>query len=151
MTFNQYAQYYDIFYQKKKYKKECDFIERLFSAYCLKRPRTILDLGCGTANHMIPLILRGYQLVGVDNSSQMLGIARDKITRLNLKGKLLKRKLQAFDLKAKFDAIICMFSVINYVVHKKEIVDTLANVVRHMNRKSVFMFDFMWFVRSYLL
>ena len=71
-------------------------------------------MGCGTANHMIPLIKNGYSVTGVDASSQMLKIAREKLDRGGFKADLIKDSSQAFTINRKFDAIVCLFSVINY-------------------------------------
>mgnify|MGYP001594940493 CR=1 FL=1 len=46
------AEYYDLFYQSKDYKKESEFIINLLRKHNVKR---ILDVGCGTGNHIVIL------------------------------------------------------------------------------------------------
>lgn len=142
MIFNQYAQHYDIFYKNKSYKKEILYLERLFKKYRKAKTRTILDVGCGTANHMIPLIKNGYSVTGVDASSQMLKIAREKLDRGGFKADLIKDSSQAFTINRKFDAIVCLFSVINYAAANGDILRTLKNICAHMGMTSIFIFDF---------
>lgn len=142
MIFNQYAHYYDIFYRHKGYRKEIAYLERLFRKYGKMKIRTVLDVGCGTASHMIPLIERGYKVTGVDVSAQMLKIAQEKLSRASLKADLVKGSFQAFAIGRKFDAVICLFSVINYVAANGDIVKALRNIRVHMGRDSVFIFDF---------
>jgi ubiquinone/menaquinone biosynthesis C-methylase UbiE len=142
MIFDQYASYYDIFYKDKEYKKEIQYLERLFKKYRKARTRTVLDVGCGTANHMIPLIERGYKVTGVDASSQMLGIAREKLSRAGLAADLVKGSSQTFAIDQKFDAVICLFSVINYAAANGDILKTLKNISAHMGKASIFIFDF---------
>ncbi len=142
MAFNQYANFYDIFYQRKNYKRECDFLEQLFVQYAKKNPKTILDLGCGTGGHMLPLAQRGYAVTGVDASSKMLSLAREKFVNKNLKAEFLRSRIQFFKVAKKFDAIVCMFSVIDYLTQDKDLLKTFRNVAAHMKKASFFIFDF---------
>ncbi|MFB3885588.1 MAG: class I SAM-dependent methyltransferase [Thermodesulfobacteriota bacterium] len=73
-----YADAYDLLYTDKDYEAECDIIEEVFRCSGNGSIRTILDLGCGTGNHVIPLAQRGYEVTGVDISPDMLRIARSK-------------------------------------------------------------------------
>ena len=142
MAFHHYARYYDVFYQRKNYQKECDFLEKLFQKHCVTKPETILDLGCGTANHMIPLINRGYRVAGVDRSREMLLIAKQKLDRLGLQAQLFKNNLESFQFNGRFDAVIGMFSVIDYIVQMKKIVPLFKNIVSHMSKNAIVLFDF---------
>ena len=54
-----------------------DFLEKLFSRG--KHPvHTVLDLACGTGTMSFLLAARGYELIGVDFSPEMLAIAAEK-------------------------------------------------------------------------
>lgn len=142
MVFDGYAQYYDVIYRRKNYKKECVYLEKLFKKHAPRRVKTVLDLGCGTANHMVPFLEKGYKMTGVDASGQMLKLASQKLDKLNLRAELLKGKLQSFQLDHKFDTVICLFSVIDYITQKKALSLMLENVARHMKKTSLFIFDF---------
>ena len=50
-----YADAYDLLYQDKDYDAECDLIESLFKNYGESGIKSVLDLGCGTGNHAVPL------------------------------------------------------------------------------------------------
>lgn len=142
MAFRDYAKYYDIFYKTKDYKKECAFLNQLFKIHAKHHPRTILDLGCGTGGHIVPLLQQGFQICGVDASESMLHIAKTKLKGLDLKAKLIKSRLDRFRFPQKFDAIICMFSVFDYLTTNQEIIKTLRRVSAHMKREALFIFDF---------
>ena len=71
-----YAAAYDDLYQDKDYVAECDLIERVFETYGQGPTRRVLDLGCGTGGHAVILAKRGYDVVGVDRSPEMLERAR---------------------------------------------------------------------------
>jgi len=68
----EYAEAYDFLYQDKNYSSECDLIEEIFRKFAPGKIRTILDLGCGTGSHAIPLAQRGYRVTGVDLAENML-------------------------------------------------------------------------------
>ena len=70
-----YADAYDLLYEEKDYLAECDLLESLFQTYGEGPIHRIIDFGCGTGNHAIPLASRGYQVTGVDRSVNMLSQA----------------------------------------------------------------------------
>lgn len=142
MVFNRYAPFYDIFYQRKNYKRECDSLEQFFVKYMRRNPKTILDLGCGTGGHMLPFAQRGYAVTGIDASSEMLSMAREKFKKNNARAEFFKSKIQSFHAAKKFDVIVCMFSVIDYVTQDRDLFKTFRNVAAHMKTTSLFIFDF---------
>jgi len=84
-VFNDYARFYDLLYQDKDYKVECDFLEKVFSKFSTRRINSILDLGCGTGSHSLPLAKKGFHLTGVDQSKTMINQAKEKALKENLK------------------------------------------------------------------
>lgn len=142
MVFESYAENYDVFYQGKDYQKECRYLKNIFSRYARKHPHTILDLGCGTGNYLIPLARMKYKLTGVDASPQMLAIAQTKLRKFKLKAELQQGLLQHFRINRNFDAVICMFSVIDYVTKTADVSKTFKNIHQHMKPGAVFVFDF---------
>lgn len=145
--FFEYANYYDIFYQHKNYKKETEFITQLINKHLCskiknKKNLCLLDMGCGTGNHILHLLKYGYSLTGLDSSPQMLSAAAKKMPKYFDKNNLICGRMQDFDLHKKFDIIISMFSSIGYIIDKKSILQMLNNVARHMHPESLFIFDF---------
>ena len=74
-----YSKYYDLIYETKDYKKECDRVENLIEHN--PKIKKILDIGCGTCNHSIEFSKRGYHVVALDQSNEMLKIAKKKNCR----------------------------------------------------------------------
>lgn len=142
MVFGWYAQYYDMIYKKKDYKKECAYLEGLFKKHAGRKIKTVLDLGCGTANHMVPFLKRGYKVAGVDASAPMLRLAARKLEEMDLRAELFKGRLQSFQLDRTFDAVLCLFSVIDYLTQKKDLLSALRNISGYMKKSSLFIFDF---------
>ena len=110
---DQYAAAYDALYTDKDYVKECDYLEALFAKH-RSRPKTILDLGCGTGGHALILAKRGYQVVGVDRSASMLEIARRKAKTEGCAIDFVEGDITGISFPRKFDAVISMFAVMGY-------------------------------------
>lgn len=137
-----YAQYYDLIYSDKDYKAECDFVEQVFQKYSHSRISTILELGCGTGGHAIPLAKKGYKVSGIDISEAMIAEAREKAKGTNLSLDFQVMDLRSFNLGGTYDACISMFAVIGYVTDTKDMLSTLKNVRKHLGSASLFVFDF---------
>ena len=105
-----YANTYDVIYSSKNYVQECDLLEQLFKNKI--SVDSVLDLGCGTGGHAAELSMRGYQIVGLDQSMQMIKIAQDK----NLPNCDFRQgDICTFDINQTFDAVYLMFNVIGYL------------------------------------
>jgi len=142
--FQKYANYYDILYQDKDYKKECDFLEKIFEKYSKKRINSILDLGCGTGSHSLILAKRDYEVSGVDLSSQMINRARNKARDNKIKVNFIKGDIRKIDLEKEFDAVISMFAVISYQITNENILSVFQVANIHLTRGGLFIFD-CWF------
>lgn len=132
-----FARAYDLWYEEKDYQAECDLIERIFQRYAADQVRSVLDLGCGTGGHAIPLARRGYLVTGVDQSEAMLSIAKEK-TAAEDWGEgtsaptFIHEELQKLELGRRFDAVILMFAVLGYQVSNESLAQALAAVRRHL-------------------
>lgn len=141
-VFGGYATFYDTFYQTKDYGAECDFIEQLFARYAGEPIHTLLDLGCGTGGHALPLAQRGYQVTGVDRSEVMLAAARQKGEFTNVR--FFQGDIRELDLGECFNAIISMFAVIGYMVSNEDLLAAFCTARRHLRSGGLFCFD-TWF------
>ncbi len=138
-----YSKFYDIIYQDKDYKRECDWIENALEKFGISG-RKILDLGCGSGNHAIELAKRGYEVVALDKSQYMMEKAVEKAKNENLKIDFINKDIRDFKLGIKFDAIISMFSVISYITENRDLLSTFSNVRGHLKDGGIFIFD-AWF------
>jgi SAM-dependent methyltransferase len=132
-----YAAVYDALYQDKDYLAECDVIERVFRTYGSGLVRRVLDLGCGTGSHAAPLAERGYEVVGVDRSEEMLARARAR----GSPARFLAGDILGVSLGEKFDAVVMMFGVLGYQIANSEVLGALATVRRHLHPGGLFVCD----------
>ena len=143
-VFNNYAQYYDILYQEKDYEGECDFLKQIFEVFSDNPILSILDLGCGTGGHALPLARRGYDVTGVDCSEQMIAIAKTKATQANLSVEFQQGDIRNLELEQTFDAVISMFAVMSYQTTNDDLTTAFRTARHHLEPGGVFVFD-AWF------
>ena len=122
-----YAQAYDLLYLDKDYTAECDLIENVFHRYGDKPISRVLDLGCGTGNHAFLLASRGYEVVGIERSENMLAQAHNKLAHAPTKPKLSYRAgdIRSIKLESEFDAALMMFAVLGYQLENKDVLAAL--------------------------
>lgn len=144
-----YADQYDRVYRDKNYLAECDLLEKVFHSYGTTPVHTILDLGCGTGNHAIPLAKRGYHVTGVDRSAEMLAHVQHKVQD-NLEPAIAERlkfvqgDIRNIDLSQKFDAVLMMFAVLGYQLTNQDVLSALLTVHRHLKHGGLFICD-VWY------
>jgi SAM-dependent methyltransferase len=137
-----YAGAYDAIYRSKDYDNEVDLIERILLRHGLDGPRRLLDLGCGTGNHALPLARRGHTVVGIDRSPAMLRQARAKDSAARAGSVVFhERDIRELDLGQRFDAVLMMFTVLGYQVEDADLIAALATVRRHLEPGGLFVFD----------
>jgi SAM-dependent methyltransferase len=130
-------------YAEKDYGQECDVIERAFREFSVVPVRRILDLGCGTGGHAIPLAVRGYDVLGVDRSPGMLDVAGAKAMDAGVAARIT---FVPCDLAAALrgeprDAALMMFNVLGYQDAVVDVVEALRSVRRNLRTGGVFLFD----------
>ena len=113
-VFRAYAQFYDRIYADKDYAAECSFVQRILTANGVPAGARILDLGCGTGGHVIPLMKAGCDVTGVDVSGEMIAIAKAKAAEEGLDPELIVGDARTLDMGRRFDAVISMFAVVGY-------------------------------------
>ena len=99
-----FAAYYDTLYRGVvDYDGDVAFLNRLFRRYMHRKPKSLLDLGCGTGNHDLPLLRRGFDVTGLDASGPMLAVARRKARAARLPLRLVRGDMRSFNLGRSFD------------------------------------------------
>ncbi len=121
MQYSDFAYIYDKLMKPDiNYGHVADFIENLFIKYD-KNPKLIADLACGTGNVTVPLAKRGYEMIGVDLSEEMLLVAREKAVDENADILFLNQDIAKLDLYGTCDAFLCMIDGLNYIIEPKKI------------------------------
>ncbi len=122
------------------YEKWADYIEEIFKKHGAK-PKLVLDLGCGTGSITNILAKRGYDMIGVDLSPDMLNVARDKAMEEGSDVLYLCQDIREFELYGTVDAIICTLDVLNYITDPEDLGHVFALVKNYLNPDGIFIFD----------
>ncbi|HEY2595231.1 MAG TPA: methyltransferase domain-containing protein [Chloroflexota bacterium] len=135
-----YAGAYDELYQDKDYAAECDLIEDVFRAHAQRPVHRVLDLGCGTGGHAARLAERGYEVVGVDRSEDMLARARQRCPSVQFR----QGDIASIDLGESFDAVLVMFAVLGYLTDNAAVAGALGAARRHLTAGGLLFAD-VWY------
>lgn len=103
---------------------------------------TILDLGCGTGTLTELLAGQGYDMIGIDNSQEMLQIAMEKRDRSGLNILYLLQDMREFELYGAVGAVISVCDSVNYLLEEEAVVETFRLVNNYLFPGGVFIFDF---------
>jgi len=141
-AYRRFARYYDLIYHGLvNYEGDVDFLENVFQRFHID-PKTVLDLGCGTGNHDLPLARRGYRVTGIDRSREMLSLARKKGATLRPRPRFVHADMRSFRLGERFDVAICMFGAFGYLLTQRDALQSLRSIRTHLEPKGFFVFEF---------
>ena len=143
-VFEAYAQFYDDFYREKDYAKEVDFVLALVKKAGRQTPVSVLDIGCGTAKHLIPFVKKGIQATGFDLSPMMVAGAKKNFERENLSVAVQVGDARSYRDGKTYDLVVSMFAVLGYLNTNDDFMKGLATARAHMGPHSSFVFD-LWF------
>ena len=104
------------------------------------RDGILADLGCGTGELTLMLTQAGYDMIGIDQSEEMLCVVRDKAEQLGLSGKLLllQQDLLKLDLYGTIRGAVSTFDTFNHI---PDLDTAIANAAFFMEEGGVFLFD----------
>ena len=140
-TYDALAGCYDDMTEDVNYPAWADFLEKLF-ARSPHPVHTVLDLACGTGTMSFLLAQRGYELIGVDFSPEMLAIAAEK----TLEGEgeppiFLCQAMEELDLYGTVDACVCLLDSVNHVTRPDQLRKAFQRVWLFLEPGGLFVFD----------
>lgn len=115
--------------------EEVDRIRSYISQH-MPAARNLLELGCGTGALLAGLATE-LDVTGIDQSPQMLDIARAAVPR----AQLVQGDMTAFSLPGPFDVVICMFDTLNHVPSFDGWLSLFSCVHEHLADEGLFIFD----------
>lgn len=143
--FSDYAllsEYYNRFTDDVPYDRWADFFEHVFLEK-QQKPEIILDLACGTGSLTCILAQRGYEMIGVDQSEDMLMVAMDRCAEqpLDKRPVFLHQSMDELDLYGTIDACLCCLDSINYVTDPDVLREAFRRVQLFLMPDGLFIFD----------
>ncbi len=132
---------YDRLTEDVDYERRADYLERLFRESRIP-VRTVLDLACGTGAITVLLARRGYEMIAVDGSADMLMVAREKAASLPGEPPLfLCQDMPRLDLYGTVDAAVCCLDSLNYLIRPQDVRRTLERLRLFIAPGGVLVFD----------
>ena len=134
------ARVYDKLNKEIDYAAWADFFEVCFDRFLPCRPSLILDLACGTGSMTLSLAQRGYDMIGIDGSEDMLSEAF-----IRNEGRypilFLQQDMRNFELYGTVGAVTCCLDSLNYLPTIEDIERCFATVHNYLDPNGLFLFD----------
>jgi SAM-dependent methyltransferase len=100
--------------------------------------KRLLDVGCGTGESLIPMLDRGWRVVGCDIAPAMVEIAREKVGKRAQLEVADMRELPSFGV---FDLVWSLNDSVNYLVDRAELEAGLAGMRVNLHSGGLLVFD----------
>lgn len=139
-VFKDYSKYYNLLYKDKDYKAETEYIISLINQNS-SDAKSILNLGCGTGNHDFIFSEKGYEVVGIDLSHNMIEIAKSKESSANKPVTFLQGDIRNLKLDREFDVVLSLFHVMSYQSSNEDLEQAIQTAYQHLKKGGVFIFD----------
>lgn len=162
-AYGDFAYVYDKFMDNAPYEQWCGYLCESIRKYGVSRPakRTegktsptepedilesernlVLDLGCGTGTLTQMLYEQGYDMIGVDNSEEMLSVAMNKCQESGSDILYLCQDMRELELYSTVGTVISVCDSINYILDEEELLCVFQKVENYLYPGGLFIFDF---------
>lgn len=148
MDLNWFEEWFDSpLYEKLYYNRDEEearqLIELLEQTFSFNNCSSILDLGCGRGRHSLTLAQRGYQVKGIDLSTEAIKTAEAKANELELYNVEFEVRDMRNPLPETFDAIVNLFTTFGYFKKDDENALVLDSVVKMLESEGLFVLDYL--------
>lgn len=139
-AYGSFAYVYDIFMDNIPYEEWCEYLHMLLKQYGVE-DGLVLELGCGTGSMTELLAQQGYDMIGVDNSMEMLEIAMEKKVESGHDILYLLQDMREFELYGTVKAVVSVCDSMNYITEEEDLLEVFKLVNNYLDPKGVFIFD----------
>lgn len=140
IIYNNFANVYDELTQDIDYNKWADYVESILAKHH-DTGKMILELGCGTGSFGIEMAKRGYDMICLDLSNDMLNIASEKANKEGVDILFLNQDMCNFELYGTVDVIVCLLDSFNYLTKISAVKKLFKLVQNYLNPNGLFIFD----------
>lgn len=140
-AYTNFAAVYDTFMDNIPYEEWGDYLKELLKKNQVEEG-LVLDLGCGTGTMTEILAEAGYDMIGVDNSGDMLEIAMEKKEKSGHDILYLLQDMREFELYGTVKAVVSICDSVNYITEEEELLEVFRLVNNYLDPKGIFIFDF---------
>ncbi|EGC74528.1 hypothetical protein HMPREF0490_01651 [Lachnospiraceae bacterium 6_1_37FAA] len=140
-AYTSFASVYDTFMDNIPYEEWAEYLSGLLAEYEVTAG-IVLDLGCGTGTLTELMAARGFDMIGVDYSEEMLEIAMEKRAESGRDILYLLQDMREFELYGTVRAVISICDSLNYITEEEELEEVFRLVNNYLDPEGVFIFDF---------
>jgi SAM-dependent methyltransferase len=140
-AYTSFAQVYDMFMDNVPYEEWCAYLSGLLEEMGCSGG-ILLDLACGTGTLTELLARRGYDMIGVDASGEMLNLALEKRALSGLDILYLEQDMRELELYGTVAGAVCICDSVNYLLSYEDVVAAMKLVNNYLDPGAPFIFDF---------
>lgn len=141
MQYSKLSKIYDELMVNVDYKMWASYLEKLILEQG-EKPLNILELGCGSANLTLELLNKGYEVVGIDYSEEMLEIAEEKTEEFGDRVIYIQQDLREIEFEVyEIDTVISANDTFNYITKIEEVEHVLAYLYPRIKKGGQLVFD----------
>ena len=139
-AYTSFAEVYDTFMDNIPYEEWADYVQSLLTGYGIL-DGLVLELGCGTGSLTELLSQKGYDMIGVDNSGDMLQIAMEKRAVSGHDILYLLQDMREFELYGTVRAVVSICDSMNYITEYEDLVQVFKLVNNYLDPGGILIFD----------
>ena len=139
-AYHELAKSYDRLTNDVDYEATVEFYMQILEKEGVK-PRTVVDLACGTGSVTEILARKGYQVTGVDMSEEMLTEAMAKVMDMENPPRFVCQYLQELKLPRAVDMAVCALDSLDYVTDPADCAEAIRRTWKALNPGGIFIFD----------
>lgn len=140
MMYSAFAGFYDELTGNISYEERARYFDSIIKEFKTEGP-ILLDLACGTGSLSVELSRLGYDVIGVDNSADMLSVALEKKYEAEQDILFLCQDMTALDLYGTVDTTVCALDSINHVTDPQQVREIFKGVSLFTVPGGLFLFD----------
>lgn len=139
--YSAFARFYDKLTANIDYRKRGEYFHEIIKKFKTTEGDILLDLACGTGSISEVMADLGYDVIGVDNSDEMLGIAIEKKFDSGSSIQYLCQDMCRLDMYGTVDVAICALDSINHLPSIEDVRRVFEGVAFFSERNGLFIFD----------
>jgi SAM-dependent methyltransferase len=140
-AYSDFAEVYDELMDNIPYPEWSRYLCSLLAEYNIQ-DGLVAELGCGTGTITELLSEAGYDMIGIDNSPEMLEAAIEKRDQNASTALYLCQDMREFELYGTVRAVVSLCDSINYITEPKELAEVFRLVNNYLDPGGIFIFDF---------
>lgn len=139
-AYSDFAFFYDALIDEDDYDKRCEYISGLLTENSVDGG-ILLDAACGTGILSEKLAEKGYDVIGVDISEEMLSKALERKEKNKSNSLYLCQDISALDLFGTINCAVCTLDSINHITEPEKVEKAFERIGLFTEKGGIFIFD----------